>query len=218
METEQILNRILIGCRTTKPKVITAANQYKGKYHKQPVRIQSKKEQTTESAGKREWPSRGWFYFTFDWLKVWWEFSAPITGRMKSKTNAFADKVAQFFLPFVSVIDMSLSFCTATSSSDSLPGLFVFISMSAIKPLLLLLLLAGLICWSILIDSGIGLREFCVPLYLWLPEKGKKKKRDQLTCSLTETWPCCGLITQDIQTKDEKNNNNKKNTFTFHPS
>ena len=123
---------------------------------------------------------------------------------MKSKTNAFADKVAQFFLPFVSVIDMSLSFCTATSSSDSLPGLFVFISMSAIKPLLLLLLLAGLICWSILIDSGIGLREFCVPLYLWLPEKGKKKERDQLTCSLTETWLCCGLITPDIQTKDEK--------------
>ena len=99
---------------------------------------------------------------------------------MKSKTNAFADKVAQFFLPFVSVIDMSLSFCTATSSSDSLPGLFVFISISAIKPLLLLLLLAGLICWSILIDSGIGLREFCVPLYLWLPEKGKKKKEINL--------------------------------------
>ena len=42
METEQILNRILIDCRTTKPKVITAANQYKGKYHKQPIRIQSK--------------------------------------------------------------------------------------------------------------------------------------------------------------------------------
>ena len=191
METEQILNRILIGCRTTKPKVITAANQYKGKYHKQPIRIQSKKEQTTESAGKREWPSRGWFYFTFDWLKVWWEFSAPITGRMKSKTNAFADKVAQFFLPFVSVIDMSLSFCTATSSSDSLPGLFVFISMSAIKPLLLLLLLAGLICWSILIDSGIGLREFCVPLYLWLPEKGKKRKRSTYMLAhrnLTMLW------------------------------
>ena len=55
METEQILNRILIDCRTTKPKVITAANQYKGKYHKQPIRIQSKKEQTTESAGKREY-------------------------------------------------------------------------------------------------------------------------------------------------------------------
>ena len=55
METEQILNRILIGCRTTKPKVIIAANQHKGKYHKQPIRIQSKKEQTTESAGKREY-------------------------------------------------------------------------------------------------------------------------------------------------------------------
>ena len=110
---------------------------------------------------------------------------------MKSKTNAFADKFAQFFLPFVSVIDMSLSFCTATSSSDSLPGLFVFISMSAIKPLLLLLLLAGLICWSILIDSGIGLREFCVPLYLWLPEKGKKRKRSTYMLAhrnLTMLW------------------------------
>ena len=122
---------------------------------------------------------------------MWWEFSAPITERMKSKTNAFADKVAQFFIPFVSVIDMSLSFCTATSSSDSLPGLFVFISMSAIKPLLLLLLLAGLICWSILIDSGIGLREFCVPLYLWLPEKGKKRKRSTYMLAhrnLTMSW------------------------------
>ena len=45
--------------------------------------------------------------------------------------------------------------------------------------------------------------------------KKDKKERDQLTCSLTETWLCCGLITQDIQTKNEKKK--KKNHFHIAP-
>ena len=64
-------------------------------------------------------------------------------------------------LPFVVVVfvdDISFIFCIATSSSDSRLCLLETVSMSARRPLLLLLLLAGLICWSALIDTGIGLR------------------------------------------------------------
>ena len=36
------LERFSIECRKTKTKVITTANQNKGKYHKEPMRTQSK--------------------------------------------------------------------------------------------------------------------------------------------------------------------------------
>ena len=75
-------------------------------------------------------------------------------------------------LPFGSTADISFSLCTAASSSDSRLGrLLPTVSMSANRPLLLLLLLEGLSCWSVLIEGGMGLRVFWVPLYIWFPGK-----------------------------------------------
>ena len=218
METEQILNRILIGCRTTKPKVITAANQYKGKYHKQPIRIQSKKEQTTESAGKREWPSRGWFYFTFDWLKVWWEFSAPITGRMKSKTNAFADKVAQFFFTFCfcywhvfkllhSDFELRLSsrsFCVYIDVSDQTTTATTAAGRT------------NLLVYSHRQRDWFA-RILCTIVSLASWKRKKKKKRSTFMLAhrnLTMLW----FDNTRHSNQGWKKQQQKKNTFTFHPS
>ena len=98
-----------------------------------------------------------------------------------NKTNAdpksmiftsFIIKILFYPLPFGSTADISFSLCTAASSSDSRLGrLLPTLSMSANRPLLLLLLLEGLSCWSVLIEGGMGLREFCVPLYIWFPGK-----------------------------------------------
>ena len=38
-----LLEQFSIECRKTKTKVITTANQNKGKYHKEPMRTQSKR-------------------------------------------------------------------------------------------------------------------------------------------------------------------------------
>ena len=61
------VERFSIECHKTETKVITTANQMKSKYHKKPMRTQSKYMQTAISAGKREWPSRHWFQFCI-WL------------------------------------------------------------------------------------------------------------------------------------------------------
>ena len=48
------LERFPIERRKTKAKVITTANQNKGKFNKEPIRTQSKYTKTTSSAGKRK--------------------------------------------------------------------------------------------------------------------------------------------------------------------
>ena len=86
--------------------------------------------------------------------------------------TSFIIKILFQPLPFGSTADISFSLCTAASSSDSRLGrLLPTLSMSANRPLLLLLLLEGLSCWSVLIEGGMGLREFWVPLYIWFPGK-----------------------------------------------
>lgn len=56
-----------IGCHKTKTKIITAANQRKGKLHNGPISILSRSKQTAQSAGKRVWRSCDWFWFWI-WL------------------------------------------------------------------------------------------------------------------------------------------------------
>ena len=58
-----------IKCQKTKTKVITKANQNRGKYLLEPMRTQSKTDQTAYSAGKRGQPNRDWFSFAYDWSR-----------------------------------------------------------------------------------------------------------------------------------------------------
>ena len=58
--------------------------QSEGKYPKEPMRTQSK-EQTAKSAGNAGDQVVNGFSFASDWLRVWHEFSGPITERSKSK-------------------------------------------------------------------------------------------------------------------------------------
>ena len=52
----KLAERFSIECRKIKTKVITTANQNKGKLHNEPVRTQP-----ASSAGKHKRPSRDWF-------------------------------------------------------------------------------------------------------------------------------------------------------------
>ena len=71
--------------------------------------------------------------------------------------TSFITKILFQPLPLGSIADISFSLCTAASSSDSRLGrLLPTLSMSANRPLLLLLLLEGLSCWSVLIEGGMG--------------------------------------------------------------
>ena len=53
-KTKVIMLCSLLECHETKTKVITVANQRKGKYHKEPIRTQRKYMLMASSAGKRE--------------------------------------------------------------------------------------------------------------------------------------------------------------------
>ena len=71
-------------CRLLKMNVIAYHNgQSEGKYPKEPMRTQSKK-QAQENAGDQVVNG---FSFASDWLRAWHEFSGPITERIKSKTK-----------------------------------------------------------------------------------------------------------------------------------
>ena len=103
---------------------------------------------------------------------VFVSFSLVFVQMSCSCSMIFTSFVIRILLPFGSTADISFSLCTAASSSDSRLGrLLPTLSMSANRPLLLLLLLEGLSCWSVLIEGGMGLREFWVPLYIWFPGK-----------------------------------------------
>lgn len=64
-----------LSCRS-KSKAATTANQRERKYHDEPMSTQSKNNQTSLSARKREWPCQN---FACDWLRRWRVFSKPIT-------------------------------------------------------------------------------------------------------------------------------------------
>ena len=72
--------RIFKKCRKTKTKIITKANQNKGKCQREPIRTQNP--EARENAGDRV--TYG-FSFESNWPKKWREFYEPITERNKSK-------------------------------------------------------------------------------------------------------------------------------------
>ena len=79
------LEHFSIECCKTKTKVITTANQNKGKFHKEPMRIQSeyvKQPQLRESVSNQVEIG---FSFASDWLRGWHKFSKPITERSRAK-------------------------------------------------------------------------------------------------------------------------------------
>ena len=116
--------------------------------------------------GRKELDSFGLVFVSFSLVFVQMSCSCSMIF------TSFVIRILLQPLPFGSTADISLSLCTAASSSDSRLGrLLPTVSMSANRPLLLLLLLEGLSCWSVLIEGGMGLREFWVPLYIWFPGK-----------------------------------------------
>ena len=65
--------RVSIERRKTKTKVITTADQKRGRYHLEPIRILNK---TNQKASDRFMIG---FSLASDWLREWCEFSGPIT-------------------------------------------------------------------------------------------------------------------------------------------
>ena len=86
------LECISIKWRQTNVKVITAANQGKGKYPKGPKKTISKT-QTAWSAGKREWQIVIDFSCETDWLIKWREFSGPIIPQSNAKWSWITSKL-----------------------------------------------------------------------------------------------------------------------------
>lgn len=75
----------------TKTKVLSVANQQKGKYPNEPIRTQSKTKQTAQSAGKHGRPCRDWCKFVSDWSREWHEFYWTDPRVKLSETNALSD-------------------------------------------------------------------------------------------------------------------------------
>ena len=77
--------RLSIERRKTKTKVITTADQRRGRYHLEPIRILNKTNQTAYAREKASDRFMIGFSLASDWLREWCEFSGPITERSKAK-------------------------------------------------------------------------------------------------------------------------------------
>ena len=81
----ELRERLLFECRKTKTKVITTANQNRGKCHKNQLKPKANTCYRPDARKNTSDQTAIGFSFASDWPRGWREFSRPITERSEAK-------------------------------------------------------------------------------------------------------------------------------------
>ena len=85
LDQSQQTESFSVVCHNTKTKVITTANQKKGKHFKSQWELKVKTIKLAEAPENAGEQAAIVFNFASDWLRGWREFSGPITERSKAE-------------------------------------------------------------------------------------------------------------------------------------